>query len=153
MSDSILTNQFLAEKRLAFVGVSRNSADFSRGLFRELARRGYDVVPVNPGVEQVDGRRCHARLQDIVPPVTAAFVMTPPSMSAQVVRDGIEAGVQTIWLHRGVGQGSVTEEAVRTARAAGLAVVEGCPYMFLPNADAVHRVHGFFHRLFGRKVA
>jgi uncharacterized protein len=153
MSDSILANQFLAERRLAFVGVSRNAADFSRGLFREFARRGYDVVPVNPGVEEVDGRRCLARLQDVVPPVTAAFVMTPPSKSAQVVRDGIEAGVRTIWLHRGVGAGATTEEAVRIGHDAGLAVVEGCPYMFFPNAGAVHRVHGFLHRMFGRKAA
>lgn len=153
MSDSILAKQFLAERRLAFVGVSRNPADFSRGLFREFARRGYDVVPVNPGVEEVDGRRGHARLQDVAPPVAAAFIMTPPSASAQVVRDAIEAGVRTIWLHRGVGNGAVSEEAVRIGRDAGLAVVEGCPYMYFEKTQAIHRLHGFLHRFFGRRAA
>src|SRR5262245_21679615 len=153
MSDSILANRFLAERRFAFVGVSRNPADFSRGLFRELARRGYDVVPVNPGVEEVDGRRCHARLQDVEPPVAAAFVMTPASRSAQVVKDAVAAGVRTVWLHRGVGPGSVTEEAVGLGRENGLAVLEGCPYMYLEKTEAIHRLHGFFHRLFGRKAA
>jgi len=46
---------FLAQKRLVMVGVSRNPKDFSRGLFRDLRRRGYDMVPVNPRVSVVEG--------------------------------------------------------------------------------------------------
>ena len=39
---------FLATRRFAVVGVSRNEKDFSRYLLRELLARGYDAVPVNP---------------------------------------------------------------------------------------------------------
>ena len=35
---------FLSLKRIAVVGVSRNPKDFTRSLFREFVRRGYDVV-------------------------------------------------------------------------------------------------------------
>ena len=35
---------FLDHKRVAMVGVSRESQDFSRGLFREFVNRGYDMV-------------------------------------------------------------------------------------------------------------
>ncbi len=41
---------FLAQKRIAMVGVSRHPKDFSADLFQELRRRGYDMVPVNPKV-------------------------------------------------------------------------------------------------------
>jgi hypothetical protein len=41
--------RFLAGKRIALVGVSSRTEDFSRALFRELVARGYDVVPVHPG--------------------------------------------------------------------------------------------------------
>jgi uncharacterized protein len=153
MDNSKVAQKFLAEKRFAFVGVSRDPSDFSRGLFREFARRGYDVVPVNPSLDGVDGRRCHARLQDVEPPVAAAFVMTPPERTIAVVTDGIEAGVRTIWMHRGIGRGSVTPEAVRLCQDSGIEVVEGCPYMHLPNAGALHRVHGFLRRVFGGKAA
>ena len=37
---------FLGRKRIAVVGVSTEPAGFSRVLFRELAARGYDVIPV-----------------------------------------------------------------------------------------------------------
>jgi predicted CoA-binding protein len=49
---------FLSQPRFAFVGLSRDEKDFSRYVFRELLKRGIDVVPVNPGVAELEGRRC-----------------------------------------------------------------------------------------------
>ena len=40
--------EFLALRRVALVGVSRNPGDFSRSLFHDMCERGYDLVPVNP---------------------------------------------------------------------------------------------------------
>src|SRR5579885_654854 len=52
---------FLAQKRIAFVGVSRDPKDFSCSLFREFVKRGYDVVPVNPNASEVMGRQTFKR--------------------------------------------------------------------------------------------
>jgi predicted CoA-binding protein len=51
---------FLAENRIAMVGVSREPKGFSRMLFEELSKRGYDMVPVNPNAPEVLGRPCFA---------------------------------------------------------------------------------------------
>jgi uncharacterized protein len=144
---SILANEFLAQRRLAVVGVSRDPKDFSRGLFRELRKRGYDVVPVNPAGGEIEGQPCAASVLDISPPVEGVLVMTRPEVSEQVVRDCAEAGVPRVWLHRGMGPGAVSGGAVDFCRLRGIAVVEGeCPYMFLPASGFVHRAHGFFRR-------
>ena len=55
-----IIEDFLAQKRIAIAGISRNSATDSARLFEEFIRRGYDVVPVNPNTAQVRGRRCFA---------------------------------------------------------------------------------------------
>ena len=68
--------KFLDCKRVAFVGVSRNSQHFSRLLFREFLAKGYDPVPVNPQAANIDGRQCFARIADVNPPVEAALLMT-----------------------------------------------------------------------------
>lgn len=149
-------HDFLAHKRLALVGVSRDPRDFSRGLFRELRQRGYDVVPVNPRLDgdTVEGAPAAARVQDVTPPVEAALVMTSPEVSESVVRDCARAGVTRVWLHRGAGRGAVSPEAVRLCHEHGIRVVAGaCPYMYLPRTALVHRVHGFFHRLFAGHAA
>jgi len=142
-------NDFLAQKRIAMVGVSRNSRDFSIMLFKELVRRGYDVVPVNPRMAQVQGRRCFARVQDIQPPVEGALLLTPPEITEPVVSDCAAAGIKRIWMYSAGGTGAVSAKAVAFCRERGIQVVPGeCPYMFLPHAG-LHRVHGLIRKITG----
>ena len=67
---------FLSYRRIAMVCVSRNPSDFSRALYRELRSRGYDLVPVNPHTDEVDGQRCFHRIADVTPPVEGVLLMT-----------------------------------------------------------------------------
>ena len=76
---AVRANDFLAQRRIALVGISRRPSDMSRTLFRELRARGYDVVPVNPELLSVDGVPCLHRLQDVSPRVDGALLMTPPA--------------------------------------------------------------------------
>jgi predicted CoA-binding protein len=143
--------EFLNSRRIAFVGLSRGESDFSRLIFRELARRGHDVVPVNPAMREAEGRACFARVADVRPPPDAALLMTPPSRTDEAVRDCIAAGVRRVWLHRGGGQGSATPSAIALCEASGVEVVDGlCPFMALPDAAWPHRLHGFLRRTFAR---
>jgi uncharacterized protein len=142
---------FLAQKRMALVGVSRDPASDSAKLFEELCRRGYDVVPVNPHAPEVQGHRCFARVQDIQPPVEAALLMTTPEVTETVVQDCAEAGISRVWMYRGIGKGSVSPNAVAFCQEQGIEVVPGqCPFMFLPHAAGVHRFHGFIRKLTSR---
>ena len=141
---------FLDQKRIAFVGVSRDPKDFSRTLFRDLKEQGYTVIPVNPQMPEVEGSHCFARVQDVTPPVDGALVMTPAAKSEQVVRDCAQAGVPRVWLHRGTGAGSVSPEALKLCAGLSIRVVAGyCPYMFLPQTPFFHRVHGFWMKFTG----
>jgi predicted CoA-binding protein len=142
---------FLSQKRIAMVGISREPNSFSVTLFEELCRRGYDMVPVNPNTPNVKGRHCFARLQDINPPVDAALLMTSPEMTDKVVSDCVEAGIHRVWMYRAAGKGAVSPQAIKFCQDRGIQVVPGqCPFMFLPGADAIHRIHGFFRKVTGR---
>jgi len=143
-------HEFLAQRRIALVGLSRDPKDFSRLLFREMSQRGYDMVPVNPAAGELEGRRCFSRVQDVDPPPQGALIMTAPRETERVVRDCAQAGVQLIWMHRGGGQGAVSKEAADFCRRTGMLLVEGyCPFMFLPATSFLHRAHGFILRLVG----
>ena len=143
-------DEFLAEKRLAFVGLSRHPQDFSRQVFREFIRLGYDAIPVHPDAKVIAGRTCYKRVQDIRPPVTRALLFTRPEVTENVVRDCAAAGVAHVWMHRGGGAGAVSGEAVAFCRQRGIGVIAGeCPMMFLGHGF-VHRVHGFIKKVMGR---
>lgn len=139
---------FLAQKRIALVGISRDPASDSAKLFEELLRRGYDIVPVNPNTAEVQGHRCFARVQDIQPPVEAALLMTTPEATETVARDCAEARIHQVWMYRGIGTGAVSPDAVGFCHEQGIEVIAGeCPYMFLPHTAAVHRLHGFIRKI------
>jgi predicted CoA-binding protein len=146
--------EFLAQKRIAFVGLSRNAKDLSRTLFRDMEQRGYDIVPVNPAIEEMEGKKCFARLQDVTPPVDAALLMISSKMTDQVVRDCAEAGIWRVWMFRGGGQGAASQQAVAFCKANGMRLVEGhCLFMFLPAEPWIHRAHGFLMKLTGKYPA
>jgi uncharacterized protein len=143
-------SSFLAERRIALVGVSRISQEFSRTLLREFLKRGYDAIPVNPAVTEIEGHRCFASLRDIDPPVRAALILTAPKVTESVVHDCLAQGVSHIWLHRAGGPGSVTPGAVALCREQRVNVIVGeCPLMFLSGAALPHRVHAIFRKLVG----
>jgi uncharacterized protein len=150
-SASLTTIQdFLAQKRIAMVGISRERRSDSALIFEELCRRGYDVVPVNPNVQEALGHRCFARVQDIQPPVEAALLMTSPDVTEKVVADCAEAGIRLVWMYRGIGKGSVSSNAIAFCQERGITVIPGeCPFMFFPGTGGVHRFHGFLRKLTG----
>jgi predicted CoA-binding protein len=150
MNDLRLIRDLLGRRRVAFVGVSTHETEFSHYVFRALASRGYDVVPVHPRAQSIDGRPAHARVQDIPGGVDWALVMTPPEASAAVVSDCAVASVRRVWLHRGAGRGALSDDAVSVARAAGMELVAGeCPMMFLPGVETFHRAHAGMRRMLG----
>jgi len=141
---------FLGQKRFAIAGVSRQPNDFSRSLYRELRRRGYDVVPVNPEAGEIDGQPCFARLQEVQPPVESVLLMTSPALTEVVVRDCAAAGVNRVWMYRAAGRGAVTAAAVHYCESNGISVIPGeCPLMFLPGGAWFHRFHGLVKKIAG----
>jgi predicted CoA-binding protein len=149
MTNLELAQDLLRQRRLALVGVSRESRDFTRGVLRELLRRGYQVEPIHPGAAGAlfDGRPVAARIGDLAGPVDGALFFTPPARTAAAVEEALAAGVRRIWLHRGAGAGASSPAALEACRAAGVEpVVDLCPYMALAGAGWFHRLHAFLRQ-------
>ncbi|MFO0591524.1 MAG: CoA-binding protein [Polyangiaceae bacterium] len=131
---------FLAGRRIAVVGVSRNPQDFSRALLREMRDKGYEMVPVRPDLDEVDFLKAYPRVQDIQGRLDGVIVMTSAEAAKQVVKDCAEARVKRVWLYQAAGAGAVSEEAVSFCRDHDIEVVPGeCPLMFL--GGSVHDMH------------
>jgi len=151
MSNTLsLIQSFLAEKRFAMIGVSRNPKDFSARLCAEFENRGYAVVPVNPATTMLFELKTYANVQDIEPPVRAALVMTPRRLDLEILRDCAEASVRLVWLYGVTGPKEISREAREFCSASGIDLIAGyCPYMVLPKAAFFHRLHGAVARVIG----
>ena len=132
--------EFLAQSRIAVAGVSRDPKQPANLIYRRLRDAGHEVFAVNPNAEEVEGDRCYAAVTELPDHVDGVVIVTPPEASAAVVEDCALAGVPRVWLHRGIGPGSVSEQAIEACRAHGIAVIPGgCPNMFGATSDPGHR--------------
>jgi len=142
--------EFLAQNRIAVVGVSRDSKQPANANYRRLKARGYQVFAVNPNMATVEGDRCYHSLREIEGEVDGVVIFTPRHAAAAVVRECAELHIARVWMHRSVDAGSVSEEAVAIGRREGIAVLDGaCPMMFL-GGDPAHSCMRFVLGLMGR---
>lgn len=133
-------DDFLAQKRIAVVGVSRSSDQAANLVYRGLRDAGHEVFAVNPNADQVEGDPCYPVLKSIPDGVDAVVIATTPEVAEAVVRDCAEQGISRVWMHRSFGKGSVSGAAADFCRQKDITVIAGgCPRMFLPRADIGHR--------------
>jgi predicted CoA-binding protein len=154
MKTSNLIDEFLAIKRFAMVGVSRNPREFSRKLLDEFTANGYDVIPVNPGAVVIENKRCYSRLEDITPPVTSALLMTPRLVSDRVLLECANAGITLVWIYGISGERDISPNARLIGNEHGIRIVPGyCPLMFLQGGAFFHKVHAVVWKFMGRYPA
>ena len=134
-------SEFLAEKRVAVTGVSRNASGHGANVvYQRLRQRGYEVFAVNPNAGEVEGDRCYKNLGAIPGGVDAVVIATRPETAEDAMRECADLGIKRVWMHRGPGAGSVSEAATDYGRQCGIAVIDGgCPCMFDPTADLAHK--------------
>lgn len=135
------TADFLAQRRIAVAGVSRQAAGHGGNyVYKTLKTRGYEVFAVNPNADTVEGDPCYRSLADIPGGVDGVVIATNPAATGAVVDDCVRLGIKRVWMHRSFGGGSVDDGAVKTGRDAGLTVIAGaCPLMFGDKADFGHK--------------
>jgi predicted CoA-binding protein len=148
-------DDFLAQKHLAFVGVSRDPKQFANAVYRELRDHGRTLYPVNAlaAGDPLEGDRSYPSLAEVPDPVDGVVVMVPAEQAERVVRAAVARGIPRVWLYHGIGPGSDSDEAVEACRAAGVSVVDGaCPFMFDGPVHGMHHVHQVLsaHRILSR---
>jgi predicted CoA-binding protein len=157
MSDLNKIYDFLAQRRIAVVGVSGNPKHFSRYLFRELIERKYQICPINPKLEHIDNFPCYKNITDVMQtdfgdtPVGGVIVMTARDKFTGIVGECIKAGVKRIWLYGTLGSQKANQESIDLCRAGNVDLISDyCPFMFLPQTGFIHRFHAGFLKLIGK---
>jgi len=144
---------FLAQKRIAVAGVSRNNSHHPTGnlIYHRLKKTGHEVFPVNPHMQTFEGDPCYPNLQSIPGHVDGVVIITRPETTEQIVRDCSDAGVGRVWMHQSIGKGSsVSPEAVEYCRQRDISVIAGaCPMMYGAGVDVGHTCMRWFLKLTG----
>ncbi len=138
---------FLAQKTIAMVGLSRDEKAFSANIRKELTAKGYRILAVNPHATSIGGEACYPSLAALPEKVGGALVVTPPAQTEKVVREAAAQGITRLWLQ----QGAQSDAALAACTELGLtAVSKKCIMMFAEPVESIHSVHRWFAKVFGQ---
>ncbi len=153
----VMAKDFLAQKKIAVVGVSEKRDTGCNANYVKFKSAGYQVYPINPHMQSFHGEPCYPNLKSLPEKPDAVFILASPRVTDQIVQECVELGVRHVWMHclmgtrpgLAAGMSSVSPQAVELCRKNGIAVIPGtCPNQFL-KPDFGHAMMRGIGRLFG----
>jgi predicted CoA-binding protein len=137
---------FFEPKRLAIVGVSRDTKKFGHIVFKDLKAKGYSVYPVNPNTDKIDGDRCYRSVKDLPDDIRSVLILTPKKETDSILREVINKGIINIWVQ----QMSETNQTIKIAEEYQKEIIhKKCIYMFAEPITGIHKFHRAILKLFG----
>lgn len=106
-------------KVIAVVGHSEKSHRDSYQVAQFLREAGYQVFPINPRVDEIDGQLSYASLRDVPAPIDIVNVFRRAEFLPEIVEDAIAIQAATLWTQLNISD----PEAAEKATQAGLNVV------------------------------
>jgi uncharacterized protein len=126
--DSYIRGILNTVKTIAMVGASAKDNRPSYFAFKYLAERGYNMIPINPGLagKELLGKRIYAKLSDVPEPIDMVDIFRAANYAVPIVQEALTLSPKprVIWMQLTVRN----DEAAALAEAAGLKVVMNrCP--------------------------
>lgn len=112
-------DEMLNLKKWAVVGATQNPSKFGNRIYKKLHGHGYEVTPINPVYDTVEGVTCLNSLKEMTDKPDCVSVVVGPKRSIQVVKDAVELGIKRLWFQ----PGTFDEEVLDLAESSGLDVV------------------------------
>ncbi|OUR80390.1 CoA-binding protein [Alphaproteobacteria bacterium 46_93_T64] len=125
-SDDYINEILQDVKTVALVGASDNPVRPSYFVMRYMQRKGYRIIPVNPGKAGAEllGEKIYASLDDIDVPVDMVDCFRNSEAIPAIAEQAIAINAKVLWTQLGV----ISPEAAKVAEGAGLRVVMNrCP--------------------------
>jgi uncharacterized protein len=114
-----MIREFMDQKRFAVVGATDNPEKYGNRVVKNLRDRGYEVYPVNPKLEQVEGLKCYPSVAAIPVEVDVVDFVVPPAATEEILQQCKDMGLRRIWLQ----PGSESEAAIAFCQNNNLKVV------------------------------
>lgn len=108
-------------KKIVIVGASANPERPSYIVMKYLIEQGFEVIPVNPAIKEILGKKVYPSLsqipKDFQPEVIVIFRRS--DLVVPIVEEAIKLNPKVIWMQEGI----INEEAKKLAEKQGIKVV------------------------------
>jgi predicted CoA-binding protein len=109
-------------KTVAIIGASNDRRKFGNKAVRAFLQQGYEVFPVNPKEEIIEGLKVFKTIGEVPVRPQLISVYLPPPVLLNVLPDIAAKGCDEFWLNPGTESDAVLAECERL----GLNVIQAC---------------------------
>ena len=88
-------------KKIALVGATKNKEKFGNIILRDLTRKGYEVIPVTPKYEEVEGIKTVNTIENLPKDTDLMVFVVPPKVGVEVTKEAINSGFKNFWYQPG----------------------------------------------------
>lgn len=125
----------MGKPTVAILGASSDRSKFGNKSVRAHLKAGYDVYPVNPNADTVEGLKAYRTLADVpAEHLDRISVYVPPSVGVKLLPDIQSRGADEVWFN----PGSDSDEILMQAESMGLNIIRACSIV-----DVGHSPHEF----------
>ena len=118
----MVKEKMLALKRWAILGATNKFEKYGYKIFKILLDKGYEVYPVNPRINTIDGVKVYATLLEIPETIDVVDFVVNPKIGEKLIHHVSQLGIKNIWLQ----PGARSEELDRLSEELNLNVVKSC---------------------------
>jgi len=87
--------------KIALVGASNDKSKFGNRIYLDLKNKGYNVVPINPKDEKIEGDKAYTSIQMMEELPDIVNFVVPPAIAMKVAQDAVELGIEYLWFQPG----------------------------------------------------
>ncbi len=117
MSDKLdeisLRDKTMAMKNWAVVGATDKKDKFGYKIYKRLKEYDYNVYPVNPSLDQIDGDKCYPNLNSIDAKIEVVDMVVNSSIGLEVMKDVKNNEIEYVWLQPGARSQKIREFAAK----------------------------------------
>lgn len=92
---------------IAVIGATDTAGKYGGRIYRDLKRKGYTVVAVNPGRESVDGDPCYPDLESLPALPDIVNIVVPPPVTLKTLQECVDLDIERVWIQPGAADGAV----------------------------------------------
>ena len=104
---------------IAIVGLSNNRQKASHFVATYLDYAGYEIIPVNPTIDEWHGRKSYPNLSSVPKKIDMVDVFRPAPECPALAEEAVEIGADCFWMQLRV----VSPEAAEIAENGGMTVI------------------------------
>ncbi len=121
---------------VAVLGASRERAKFGNQSVRAHQQHGYEVFPINPFADEIEGLRAYHSLDELpIKSLDRISVYLPPEIVLSLLSQIAAKHPREVWLN----PGSESPEVLRKAEEIGLNVIMACSIIDAKTASQSRR--------------